>query len=333
MSSTNEFRKKLRNGKDGYYFEQEDIDPKTLLPYQPLYDVAVSFERQRMFGISTLSPETQLEILLKEIKIRVKITKSEIFKIGELLIHAKKICQQEGKGFQDWITNNLDFSYETANNFMNVYKHCLGVREIAMNVKPSILYQISAPSFPDELREYLFDAEQLNEMTNGKLTEITRKYKEGGFEAIEDDIEALNSGRLAIKQSTYTLDMVENALRTLEALKDKIEGHSTGRDIVPFEKQIKSHEPEAFDVNSKLFTALQSAIDVLDAAQKESQQILSDVHTRLLKKCGVVESDGRIQKRKQAEFNAELEKKKKKKCKISRSVKFTGVIHPPESRD
>jgi len=292
MKRANDFKKKIRDGNDSpsrYYFEEEeDRDPDTNIN-QNLYEVADSFEWQRMFGLPSSTPEGQLEGLKREIMIRVKITKNEIFKIGELLIHAKKICQQAGKGFQEWISNNLDFSYETAINFMNVYEHCLGQRKIAMNVKPSILYKISSPSFPDELRECLFDLEQLDKMTNGRLREITRRYKEGGgFEAIKDDIAEFNRGNLIFKQSTYTLDMIENALRTLEALKDNIGKRRTGRNIVPFERQIESNEPEALDINSKLYSALQSAIDILEKARQESGEILNNFVNAIKEKCGVV---------------------------------------------
>jgi hypothetical protein len=323
MKNSNKFKKKIRSNNDewnvprDYYFEVEgrdEIDNLRRYSALPLNTAAEYFEWDRIFGgLSSLSPEEQLEALQGEIKTRIKITKNEIFKIGELLIYAKKLCQQEGKKFQEWIRDNFEFSYETANNFMNVYKHCLGVRSIAMNLSPSILYQISAPSFPDELRKYLFDTEQLDEFTNGSLREITRRYKEGGFEAIKDDIEELNRGHIIYRQSHYTLDMVENALRTLEDLKEKIEKRGRLRfTFMPFEDLSKKNdEPEAFEVNSKLFSSLQSAIALLDKARHESKEVLSNMLHRSHKKGGMVISDGRTDRRKEAEFNAEYEKLKK----------------------
>lgn len=253
MSGTKKFeRKQRRNGPSRYFYEIEEKndDPKhPALPYQEgktLYAEVESYERKRIFGEQKeIYGPHQLEQLKKEINLRVKITKNEIFKIGELLIHAKNLCQQEGIKFQEWISKNFDFSYETANNFMNVYKNCFGFRSIAMSLKPSILYQISAPSFPEELRNYLFDADNLNKITNGKLKEIVQKYKEGGFEAIQDDIEEFNRGLLIEKQTLYTLDEVENALRTLESLVKKIEMRGISHKHCPrFEDQIENDEPE-----------------------------------------------------------------------------------------
>lgn len=319
MKDSIKFKKKSRHTLAGgsgpltYYYENDVNEDSESGIRRSLYSDAESCEWNRAFELPSLSPENQLDRLKGEIAVRIKITKNEIFKIGELLISAKKICQQEGIKFQEWISNNLDFSYETANNFMNVYKQCLGVRSIAMNLSPSILYQISAPSFPDELRKYLFDSEQLNEITNGRLKEITRKYKEGGFEAIQDDIEELNRGLLIQKQSLHTLDMVENALRTLEALKEKIEKRGQSQRLfIPFENLIKTDEPEAFEVNSKLISALKSAIDLLDKARKESVDILANFESKLFEKV-MVESDGQIEKGEKAEVNAQLKKIKKSK--------------------
>jgi hypothetical protein len=310
MKSLNKFKKKIR-GNDApvnYYCDEDFKDPNPNWLNGTLYEKADNLAWKRRFGKNGLDPENQLVAIRDEIKIRVKITKNEIFKIGELLIYAKNICQQTGKKFQEWISNNFDFSYETANNFMNVYKYCLGTRWIAMNVKSSILYKIATPGFPEELRQLLFDTEQLDEMTNGRLREITSRFKEGGFEAIKDDIEELNRGRLIVKQSCDTLDIVEHALRVLEDLKDKIEERGRPYDSnvkIAFEAQIKTDEPEAFQVNSKLISALHSAIEILDKAQTESMEILNNIEKTFFEKCGMVESDGRIEKRRQAEFETE----------------------------
>jgi len=281
-----------------YHYERDFRDPESTL-YQSIYTSADSLEWQRIFQLSALKPEQQLQELLKEIKLRVRITQNEIFKIGELLIHAKKICQQEGKKFKEWISDNLDFSYETANNFMNVYEQCLGNRRIVMGVKSSILYKIAAPGFPEELRQYLFDNENLDEITNGQLREITRRYKEGGFQAIKGDIDELNRVELVKKQTLNTLDMIENAIRTLEVLKTEIEKRGKSRSIFrsPFENQIKTDEPEASDINSILYEKIQSAMYMLDDARNESLKKLQNLTEETYRKCGIVEADERRDKK------------------------------------
>ena len=312
MNRSNKFRKKVRSN-DGkwnlpsdYYFEKAEYEKSFVHCGKTLYDVVDRQEWLRVFGgQSSLTPEELLKALQEEIKFRIKITKNEVFKIGELLINAKNICQQEGLKFKEWISEKFDFSYETANNFMNVYKNCLGLRNVVLNLSPSILYQISSPSFPEELKKHLFDTEQINEITNGRLREITKKYKKGGFDAIKDDIAELNRGHVILQQSCYTLDVVENALRTMEALHEKIERRGRSyHSFLPFENQIKTDEPESFEVNSKLVGAVQSAIDLLEKARHESEQILLKMQRNLYEKCGMVESDGRIEKKEKAKFDA-----------------------------
>ncbi len=290
-----------------YYFEDDVIDPgERGIPVDP-YQQARDCQEQYAFDYPSYDLDMKLDHLQAEIHTRIKITKNEIFKIGELLVEAKKVCQEKGLKFQEWISDNFDFSYETANNFMNVYKNCLGQRKYALKLSPSILYKISAPNFPEELRDYLFEQGQLDEMSNGKLRKITQKYKEGGFEAVQEDVERLNKGALAIRQTQYTFDMVENALRTLEQLKQKMEGRGRGgKNIIGFEDAIQSDEEEAREINSKLYSTLKTAIETLDQAKRESEDMLGSMIDKLQERCDIAEPDGRIEKRKQAELSREL---------------------------
>lgn len=298
MGSITKFRKKDRGRNieakycTSYYYDNEELsldDSSLLRGRSSFYEAAECLKWERMFGVhSGLSPEEQLKNIQREITIRVRITQNEIFIIGELLIHAKNICQQGGKKFQEWISKKVDFSYETANNFMNVYKNCLGIKNIAMKLSPSILYQISAPGFPEELKKYLFDTEQLDKITNGRLKEITRKYKEGGLEAIKDSIEELTRGHIIFRQSMYTIDMLENALRTLDDLRDKIlrQGHLSAL-AGELGYCHKHNEPEAYEINSKLINALNSATELLDKTLDESKEILVNVKNKLHAEYGI----------------------------------------------
>jgi hypothetical protein len=72
-------------------------------------------------------------------------------------------------------------------------------------------------------------------------------------------------------------------------------------------------EPEAFEINSKLFNAIQSAIDLLSKAMQESDEMLSNMQNRLDRRCGVVNSDGRIEKKEQAKFDIKLQEIEKQK--------------------
>lgn len=260
---------KRKYSKYGEYFidleNEEFIDPG----YYSLYDEANSYEEARIFeGNSDF-----LKSIADEIKIRVKITKNEIFKIGELLLTAKKLCQQKKKRFKQWIADNFDFSYETAVNFMNVFKNCLGFRDLAIKVPTSILYKISTPSFSDELKDYLFNQGNISKLTNGKFKRLVEKFNEGGIEAIEDDVEKLNRAMYVYRQVNYTFDQCKNCLIFLEELREKIENRGKERSWIGFEDRIKFYEPEAEKISSILYTCIKRCVEYLDKAMEDSQKI------------------------------------------------------------
>lgn len=272
-------RQNRSDGELNYFWDKEHQDPEVEFwrgDYS-LYDTVNAYEEGRVFEFTGENTD-KLKQLKGEIMVRLKITKQEIFKIGELLHIAKRICREERIRFQVWITENFDFSYETALNFMNVFKQCIGFQEIAVDIPTSILYKISSPSFPDELREYLLMQGNLEKMTNGKFKQLITKYKEGGIESVEEEITELNRSVLIYRQINYTFDMFENALRLLRDLQFKIEcrGGPKINAIIGFEDQVKFQEPEAAEISTKLYDTLKNAVSSLDATRKECTGIMNN---------------------------------------------------------
>lgn len=269
------FRKKLRNFHDDleYYYEAERRDD---CYNKTLYEHAIRLEDETIFDICFLDTKGKLDHLVEEIKVRIKITKQEIFKIGELLVMAKKICQEEGSEFQDWIKDNFDFSYETAHNFMNVFEQCLGYRDIAFQVPVSILYKLSTPSFPKELKDYLFLQGNLEKMTNGKLKGLIDRYKKGGIKAVSKDMDKLNRGHLIYRQTQYTFDMCENTLRALKELLLKIDSLGKNKkSYLSIHEKVQFQQPEAGNINMRLVLAIEGAITDMEEAVNKSRKELS----------------------------------------------------------
>jgi len=120
-----------------------------------------------------------IESVAEEIHLRLNSIKKQIFEIGGLLYSVKRLVE---KGtFCDWIKDNFPFSHKTANNYMNVYKACLGLPEIVDMFKPSILYEITNPKFPEELREEIFSSVkgQVVDLDKKELLEVLVKYQKG----------------------------------------------------------------------------------------------------------------------------------------------------------
>jgi hypothetical protein len=226
-----------------------------------LYESVLKLERDRLYGTAKLND------IAAEIKARIKITQNEIFQIGELLITAKTVCQRDKLKFQEWIEDNFTFSYETANNFMNVVEKCFGNRTLAMRVPISILYRISRSSFPQELREYLFDQGNLEKITHGEMTALVAKYHEGGFEAIEDDVHALCEASRDIQRTNHILDGCRNLSGTLRQFRRKLFSHSPF-DIPASEVDTSLHV--AAEINSQLLVILDSMVEELETVIKDS---------------------------------------------------------------
>jgi len=232
------------------------------------YEEARRLQKNRVYGSYSYGNPERLSILADEINVRIKITKREIFTIGELLYEAKKILQG---GFKQWIADNFDFSYDTAHNFMNVYECCLGHKNLVEKVKSSILYKLSAPSFPEELRDFLFSQGSLVKMTNRKLEEILKKYKEGGIDSIKDDFEKITEGYRIYDQVMYTLDNLELAIRDLIRFQEKMETHDSRlrRSFLNMEDQ-EGHSVIGNEINTHIVTAIESCIKILDEVKGSS---------------------------------------------------------------
>lgn len=253
------------------FLDEENYVPFTKrgVPYKSLYQYADRMEERRIFEGAGKS----LESIAEEIKVRCKITANEVFKIGELLITAKKLCQEQQVGFRLWIKKNCDFSNKMANNFMNVFKSCLGYKKVALAVPPSILYKISEPSCPDELRAWLFDQGNLEKLTNGKCQQLIKKFKEEGLEAIEQDVEDISRDEYVRRQINNTVDQAQKCVVLLNKLQKNIQ-EAGGR--CPFTQRVNSYEPVARDINVILCNAVIDCVERLDTAVVQSKKIFAE---------------------------------------------------------
>jgi hypothetical protein len=176
------------------------------------YELANRLRTSRVHGWQ----KTRLDDIVLEVKTRVKICKREIYFIGELLVEAKKIV---GHGnFKNWIAETFEFSYETANNYMNVYNACLGNPFYADSIKASVLYQIAAPSFPKDLREHLFEHEgwELKNFTNADIRDLLIKYKAGELDLESEGIKKLFNRNRRMVQLSDVMDRITLCIRDLD---------------------------------------------------------------------------------------------------------------------
>lgn len=222
------------------------------------YSKAKWLRRVRTFqsGEYGTDEHDRLKMIAEEIQVRIKITKYEIYTVGELLYEAKQIKRGE---FQQWVKGNFDFSYDTAYNFIRVYQCCLGTKRVLEGIKPSLLYKISAVGFPEELREWLFAQGNLDELTNRDLSNIVKRYDEGGFEAVEDVFENFAASDRYHKQVAYALDKMERAIRHLEKERERIKKIGWWGFASPTEQQ-QGHSREGTEARTVIDKAFEHCI-------------------------------------------------------------------------
>lgn len=133
----------------------------------------------------------RINYLVSEINTHVRILKREPFIIGMLLCEVKQLV---GHGsFKKYIAATFDFSYETANNFMNVYYRCLGCPEIVDMLKVSTLYKICDRNFPEKLRQAVFEEVKASklEITDSGVNSLIDRYKNGTIDIDNPKLEKL----------------------------------------------------------------------------------------------------------------------------------------------
>lgn len=109
-----------------------------------------SIEERRTFAYSGLQGgELQfVHDAAARIAVRLTRTADEIVEIGRDLIEVKRLL---GHGcFGAWIEVEFGMSDQTARNFMNVASR-LGKSKTVLEMAPTVLYALAAPSTPDEV--------------------------------------------------------------------------------------------------------------------------------------------------------------------------------------
>jgi hypothetical protein len=156
--------------------------------------MSLNFKRPRSIRFEQFQNEPdnpqQLPLIIDEIKARAGNLKGHIFEIGKLLFEAKKLVGH-GK-FKKWIEDHFEFSYQTANNFMNVYDNCLHLRPLVKLLDLSVLYQIASPKCPDDLRDLLIKAgEGLKGISGPKIKSIINRFIEKEIDLKSPEIQGL----------------------------------------------------------------------------------------------------------------------------------------------
>lgn len=140
-----------------------------------------------LFDYSTLAPDLQVEVktATERIKLRMKRTAEDIIEIGKDLIAIKEKLPH-GR-FLPWIASEFEMTLMTANRFMNVAER-FGKSNIMLDFSPTTLYELAAPSTPDEVVEQVIEKAENGETVTAKDVKAL-KAKVAQLEAEKSNLE------------------------------------------------------------------------------------------------------------------------------------------------
>ena len=113
------------------------------------------------FDYSALDEDLSVYLRQKTVGLQNLIKRStrDLIDIGQSLIEVKN--RLEHGQFYLWLETEFSWTYRTANRFMNVAEKFEPEQLLDLNILPSALYELSAPSIPEAAREEaLYRAEQ-----------------------------------------------------------------------------------------------------------------------------------------------------------------------------
>jgi len=248
-----------------------------------LYDEADRLDYTTTYELESLDSQSKLAHLTEEYTVHSRIGQVTVYKKGEILTKIKKALREANLPFEKFVNENLKISQKTAVNYMNVFYYCCSCPEIAEKIPPAILYQVCTDRFNDELRAYFFSSGLLEEITNTEFKKLLQKAKKEGVSAIEAEVEKISKDKLTYNQIKYTISISDSALTSLLEIKGKIErrGHQINNGLIEFKEQIKSDQPEAAEINLKLYQAVETAIATISSAVSESQELLREYKSKI----------------------------------------------------
>lgn len=134
----------------------DDIrNPKPMNAVQAVIGLDLEPLTDSGFDYSALSDADQVKAATVRIKARLKRSVADIVEIGKELTTIKN--QLPHGQFLPWIAAEFEMSKDTAQNFMNVWDR-FGKNGIIPNLRPTVLYELSAPSTPDSVIEQAVEA-------------------------------------------------------------------------------------------------------------------------------------------------------------------------------
>jgi len=159
---------------------------------------------------------TEVRAASERIKIRMKRTAEDIVAIGQDLIQTK---QRLGHGqFGEWLKAEFDMGGSSAKRIMDVAERFGSEFTNLANLNASILYQLAAPSTPEEVVDRTIEARNTGEtVTNADV----KRWKDEALQSKRDADEARKAQAEAASQAEDIRIQHQDAISRLDKAKEE----------------------------------------------------------------------------------------------------------------
>ena len=158
----------------------------------------------------------------ERINLRLRRTAEDIVLIGQDLKMIKDNLEQ-GQ-FSEWISTNFDMTHRTANNFINVYTKFHDRLEMIDHLKPSILYQLSAPSTSEELIDEVSNMEKSPTMSQLESLKNLVKKEETKRKRAEDNRDlVMKQADERVSEANTEVRRLQEKVKNIGEIKEKVE--------------------------------------------------------------------------------------------------------------
>lgn len=227
-----------------------DTEPSIGSLYQAMKERRVREETYPRNQLNDDNRPAYLASLGKEINIRVGCMVDQIYEIGRLLTDAKSLLSHGD--YLPWVDSLGLFSRRAANNYVAVYRVCVGAPELLKLFKPTLLYHICKESFPEDLRKFLLEkAVGVYDGTKGQLLAFQQDFAAGVI-----DLESKEALEFFTNQKSWEIRdkyLVEwdVLIRFLEERLVALEKKNMRQVVSPLLKPSADKQPEQYYLKTK----------------------------------------------------------------------------------
>ena len=165
---------------------------------------------------------TEVTAATERIKLRLRRTAEDIVAIGQDLILIKN--QLPHGQFMPWIQQHFERKQQTANNFISVASR-FGSNSQLLGISPTALYELAAPSTPEEVINQVTEKAQAGESVSVAEVKALKQQVKEEQQAKQQAIQELQQFTQTAKQNEQVQAQAQAKINQLLAAQEQLNKH------------------------------------------------------------------------------------------------------------